>query len=140
VSEKTPFPESLSNVIDMRIVNRLDTSPFSLGAIKCSVLDGKIEVFKTLVKNHIGYVAWTTVTKETFVLMTKTKSMPAYAYEWNEGKLMVIHDVLFLQHWNKMAKAMLMDFLRKQRFIAFIRRGKVHVWSKNNNKFKKTVY
>lgn len=126
------FPPVFSRVIDIRISSALNTPAHLLAALKNSAMSGQIEVFNSTANNPIAYVAWANVNKESFLMMSKTKQMPPFFYEWNEGKLMVIYDVVFLPKWGTLAKAELLNFLLQKRFVAFLKRGRLHLWTKGS--------
>lgn len=128
---------SISDCIDVRCMKQLDTHHPLLGPIKNAAKDQRIKVFFSSTKTPIGYIAWAHLNKEALIMMSKTIKMPPYPHEWNEGKLMVVFDVVFAPQWEKIAKGKLIRFLNKQRFFAFTRRGKFRAYLKINGRHKR---
>lgn len=124
----------LSDVLDARIASGLNTPPQLLGHLKSSAMDGRIKIFRSTTKVPIGYVAWANVNKYSFLMTTKTRQMPPYLYEWSEGRLMIVYDVVFAPQWNLIAKKALLKFLKKKRFVSFFRRGRLHLWVRSGGK------
>jgi hypothetical protein len=128
---------TLANVIEVRESAGASTSPQLLGALKNAASDGRIYICKSPVGTPVGYMAWANVTKETLIGVNATKAMPSYHYEWAEGKLMLIFDVMFLPQWSKISKNHLVYFLRSKKFFAFIKRGYLCAWKRVKNSHKR---
>lgn len=124
----------LSDVIDARITAGLNTHPQLLGYLKHSAMEGRIKIFRSPAKTPIGYVAWANVNKYSFLMTTKTRQMSPYLYEWSEGRLMIVYDIVFAPQWNLIARKALLRFLRKKRFVSFLRRGRLHLWVRSGGK------
>ncbi len=121
---------SLSDCIDVRCMRQLDTHHQLLGSIKNAAKDQRIKVFFSSTKTPIGYVVWARLNKEALIMMSKTIKMPPYPHEWSEGKFMVVFDVVFSPQWENIAMSKLIRFLGRQRFFAFIRRGRFRAYMK----------
>jgi|GEM_PF-563114 len=121
---------SLSEIIEVRCMCGLDTPAPLLAALRASALENRVTVFYSAVKTPIAYIAWANLDKDSFSMVSKTRRMPLYPYEWNEGKLMLIYDVAWAPQWMLIAKKSLLKFLLKKRFISFIKHNRLHVWSR----------
>jgi hemolysin-activating ACP:hemolysin acyltransferase len=133
-------PVDFSKIVDIRCLSGLDTTANLLGTLKHSAKEGRVEVFYSTAKNPIAYVAWAEVNKESMSLMTKRKKMPAYPYEWNEGKFIVVYDIVFIPNWGDLARAKTLSFLFQHRFFAYLRRDRLHVFSRVNSRHKRTLF
>jgi hemolysin-activating ACP:hemolysin acyltransferase len=127
-------PEEFGKVLDIRCMTNLNTSAGLLSALQHSAAQGNIELFYSTAKRPIAYIAWAKVTKESLLLMFKTKQMPAYPYEWNEGHFMIVYDIVFSPQWGDKARMDTLDYLFKKRFFAYFRRNKLHVFYRKHNR------
>lgn len=139
MSKEAEFSWLFSKVVDIRSASVLETSSHLLSALKNSAENGKIKVFSSGSHSFFAYLAWAEVNKESLVLMGKTKQMPPFLYEWNEGRLMVIYDVVFLPKWGVLAKREILQFLRQVRVVAFLKRGNLHIWSRRRRGYSRKI-
>lgn len=139
MSKQTNSIDLLLDAIDARVASGLSTPPQLLGCLKRSAMNQQIKIFRSPAKAPIGYVAWANVNKYSFLMMSKTKQMPPYLYEWSEGRLLVIYDIAFAPQWSYIARKALIKFLKKKRFVSFLRRGRLHLWSKSVGKLTRTI-
>lgn len=130
MNEQKSVPKELLDIFAVRCSLNVDTSAKLLGELTECAVGGRAKTFYSASGVPVGYIVWSLVNKESFVLLSKTKQMPAYPYEWCEGRLMVVHDVMVLPQWSSVVNVAIRDFLMKKRFVAFLRRGKLHIWSK----------
>lgn len=140
MSEWQAQAELFSSLSAVRCRNNLDTPAPLLNILSHSGRNQNIHPFKTVMGEPIGYVAWICVNRESFLMTSKTKTLPPYAYEWNEGKLVIIYDVVFSDGWNEIAKEMLMDFIKRQRLVGYLKRGRFNVIYRQQGKLKKVIF
>lgn len=139
MKQEASIPEVFSKVIHVRSQSGLDTSPALLLSLKNAAVHNQIEVFYSPFKTPVGYVAWASVNKEAMLMMSKTKLMPPFSYEWSEGRFMVIFDLAILPRWGRVSRGALISFLSKRRFVSYLKRGRLHVWRKKESHMKRHV-
>jgi len=121
--------QNIQDVFSLRCRTGLSTPPELLEVLRQSAADNRIKIVRSPINVPIGYVAWASVTKETLVMISKTKRMPPYDYEWREGRLMVIYDAVITPGWDLIAGRQIKSWTKKLRLVTFIRRSRLHMWS-----------
>lgn len=139
MNEHKSAPKELLDIIAVRYSVNVSTPPKLLVELADCSVGCRAKIFYSNNGSPVGYIVWASLNKESFILLSKTKKMPAYTYEWCEGRLIVVHDVVVLPQWNSVVNTAIRDFLTQKRFVAFLRRGRLHVWSKPNGRFKRTI-
>jgi len=127
------------SVTAIRAQSGLITESQLLTALTNSAWNENIKVFNSPFGTPIAYVAWASVNKESFQWMSKTRQMPPFPYEWNEGKLVIIYDIVFSPLWGKAARKELLRFLSEKRFIAYLKRGRLHVWTRGRQRPRRQI-
>jgi hypothetical protein len=134
-------PEILCEVIDIRLSRELDTPYSTLAQIVFSCRHGTIDVFKFDLKPdskvRVGYMAWMEISKETLLFFLRHGNKGFNYCEWKEGNILLILDVLFSPRHPTMARAHMLEKIRKYRVVTFSRRGKIKVYRRNGKKFHK---
>ena len=139
MGDQKSAPKELLDIVAVRCSINVDTPAKLLSELTECAVDGRAKAFYSATGVPVGYLVWAMVNKESFILLSKTRQMPAYSYEWCEGRLMVVHDVMVLPQWSTVVNAAIRDFLKQKRFVAFFLRGRLHVWSKLKGRFKRTI-
>ena len=130
----------LSDVLKIRVDACLDTSSSHLQSVLIAAEHKTIRVFYSNDGDLLGYVAWVLVSKETFSVMKYAPYLPSYPYEFNEGRIIVVFDVVFKKTYSRQAKLMAMEFFRRYRFITYLKKGRLHCLSGIRGRFKKISY
>lgn len=127
----------LRSICDIRSLRNIDTPPELLRYLLLSIKYHLVKVFYSPSGEKIGYIAWANVSKENIRIIIKTRKLPIYYYEFNDGKNTVIYDMVCLPDWEAYAKQQLMNYLwEKKYFFALFRRGKLVGWLKKNGRHK----
>ena len=119
--------KALNEITSIRAERALNTSHIHLAMLVQSINNDQIEVLKTGMDDLLGYIAWLSVNKESLLLSNKTNTLPPYMYEWSEGKLMLIYDIVFTPGWERLAREKLFEFILKQRFVAYFKRNRINI-------------
>lgn len=134
-------PEILCDVMDIRLSREIDTPYKVLSELIFSSRNQCIEVFKFNLKPEskvrIGYMAWMEISKETLVFMLRHGTLCPHYYEWNEGHILYILDVLFSPRHPTMALSSMLERIRKYRVVVFYRRGRLRIYRRRGKKFYK---
>jgi len=134
--EKNPIAE----VLTLRCLGNLETPSWHLNSLMIASENRNVKLFHSAEEQLIGYIAWISVTKETFRTMSHTPYLPPYAYEFNEGRLTVVFDVAFHPLFSKEAKNSLVQYVKKKRFIAILKRDRLHTWVRAKGRHVKKVF
>ncbi len=132
---KNSIPPIFGDVMNLRAMSGLDTKALELVALINSATYELVEVFRSDIAGPIGYLAWADISKYTLAHMEKCKSRPRYTYEWDEGNICLVVDVLFLKPWGGAAKKQMLQLLRKKKAIVIFRRGKLRLYIRKLNRF-----
>lgn len=131
--------EKFIGAISLRMEAGLGLSWQELSNLKKSSMFSNIEILSNANNTKLGYVAWASVNKETALQLLQYGLFPHYPYEWSEGNICLIVDVLFIPGKQHEAKKSLLKFLTKKRVIAFQRRNKASLLIKQIGKYKKHI-
>lgn len=130
------FPDTFSYVMILRDICQLDSSHLFLRTLMSASKAETIQVFYSELGNPIGYVIYANIDKYTYLNVKEMGYTLKYPYEWNEGGICFIQDVLFLNGWKKESARQLRSFIKQRRLIvykkkerirALIRRKRLHV-------------
>ncbi len=77
---------------------------------------------------EVGYIAWANINKETALKLLQSGAFPHYPYEWSEGNICLIDDIMFIPNKSKNAQKSLSLFLSKKRVIIFYRKHKTTLY------------
>jgi len=139
MTERQSAPQELLDIIAVRCSLNIDTPAKLLGELADCALDARAKTFYSSIGFPAGYMVWALVNKESLILISKTRKMPVYPYEWCEGRFLVVHDLMVLPQWTAVINRQIRDFLMTKRCVTFLRRGRLHVWSKLKGRFKRTI-
>ncbi len=118
-------------VCSLRARRMLNTSPQGLSMLVMSIESGNVEVFKTAGGEPIGYVAWMSLTSESMRYIEEFREFPPYPFEWSEGRLMMIFDVVVAPGWNKVVFDHMAKKLSEQKLVSYFKRGRLKYLDKN---------
>lgn len=119
-------------LLGARIQHGLDSPSILLGNLRDASAAVNHRILKTEVDRAVGYIAWGNVNKESMRILQRDFVLPKYSYEWNEGKLVLVADLLF-GHQSRFTLRRLFDelfgtepvvvFRKKDCVSAYIRLG-----------------
>ena len=109
----------------MRLTNQLDTSAVLQARLVNAAVNNSVYIFRNEAGAPIGYIAWGRVSRETLNLVFKTRQMPSLPYEWNDGKIKLIFDVVLSKEWSLLARYQFFLYIRKNRIFAYYRGSKL---------------
>lgn len=124
MNHSTAF-KNLNQALNVRSNCALSTPPELSRLLSSSSLNNHIFLIETGFKITIGYLAWMRIDKESLLFSLKTGLLPAHPKEWNEGRIMLLYDIVFLNRWEWHARDKAIEFLAKQRMIGYYRNNKV---------------
>lgn len=134
--------QQLVSAISLRIEAGLGVNRQELIGLRYSAENTSINILTNDSGIELGYIAWASVNKETALQLLEYGTFPRYPYEWSEGRICLVVDVLFVPGKIIAAKKSLIEFLVKKRSIIFHRKNRTSLYIKklqvsNHYKFKK---
>lgn len=116
------------NAIEIRVRRGLSTSPEEMLRLRSSIEHETLEILTDSFKKPIGYLVFAKVCKESSLILLNSGSLPMRNYEWREGFSTLITDIVFCPQRSHEARIELVDFLRKQRSILYLRKNVANLW------------
>jgi len=133
------LPADFSTLCDLRSAVPAHLTSETLRFLKNSVMKEKYNVVRDINDRPIGYIAWASVNIETLQRLNRTGIFPQYFYEWDEGDITLILDILLiLQQKEITMKTLISDFVRQKNKIAYVKRDRLFFFSKSNDRFRLT--
>jgi hemolysin-activating ACP:hemolysin acyltransferase len=117
------YPSALATLLEIRLAARLNTSAETLGLLLRSSLHGGYKILWSDMHVPIGYIIWANIDRYTLAQCEIQKKIPNYDYEWSDGNICLVTDIVLVQQFKRLAKNELLIFLRKKRLITFFRKG-----------------
>ena len=131
------LPDDFSLLCDLRSSRPSQLASETLKMLKISVLQEKYAICHDINGLPRGYVAWADVNTESLLRMCRVDDFPQYNYEWNEGKIKIIIDVLMhtKSHEEKLS-SIIYKLVEDSEKVAFVKWGKFKVYERYNDRFK----
>lgn len=121
----------MSEICSLRAKRLLGASPHGLSMLVGSVDSGQVKVFRTAGGEPIGYLAWMSLTPESMRYVMDFRVYPPYSYEWSEGRLMMIFDVVISPGWNRVAIDQIAKFLSRSKFVSYFKYDRLNFVDKS---------
>ncbi|TAM63152.1 MAG: toxin-activating lysine-acyltransferase [Rhodanobacter sp.] len=131
------LPDDFSLLCDLRASRPSQLASETLRRLKISVLQDKYAIYNDINGLPRGYAAWADVNTESLLRMCRVDDFPQYNYEWNEGNIKIIIDVLMhaRPHGQKLS-SLIFKLVKDSEKVAFVRRGKFKVYERKNGRFR----
>lgn len=128
------LPTNFGEAMNLRALKRLDTPVPDLERLILAAQSGILDILWAEMGRPIGYIACANISKETLRLILRGGHAPKYPYEWNEGGILLIYEVVLLAEWNLFARRQLIEKIRRSRAVVFARRGRMRVYVRRRNR------
>ena len=128
--------QSFCNLIDIHTTFGIEVTVRTLANLRAATLAGTFHVLKDPFYKNTGYVAWASVNKESFLSMRETGISPKYPYEWKEGGLAFVTDLLYRARSKLGLRKILLDLFKQRRVVAFCRKDVVSIYRRDGEKFR----
>lgn len=86
----------LVKALDLRRDCGRALSPDEYSSLHHSAFAGTLEILVDRLARPIGYISWACVNKASAQRLLRYGKYPRYAYEWNEGVICMILDILII--------------------------------------------
>lgn len=123
-------------LIKLRADLNLNSSPDNIKSLLRSGEHGLFDIFKNHLERPVGYLTWANINKESFRRLLDFNENLRYAYEWNEGRIVLITDVAFSRNNRQGLRKRLEEALKGRRVVAFRRNGVLSVYTRTNGRFR----
>ena len=130
------LPDDFSLICDLRSSQPKGMRMETLQWIKHSVISDQYKIFMNNVGQPVGYVIWANVIRESLLSIKRVGRYPMWLYEWQEGNITLILDILFMTDAVSI-KNTLIPLLKSKRVIAYRRKNKGKLFIKKHNIFKR---
>jgi hemolysin-activating ACP:hemolysin acyltransferase len=127
----TNYEQLLVEVLEFRAANRLDLPHRQLLALRNSALAGTLRIFRDALSRPIGYVAWAGICRENAHRLLRRLEFAAYPYEWTEGNIRYVVDIVLLQKERRSALRQLRAAFSKSRALLVERRDRVRLYTRH---------
>lgn len=124
----------LIEALELRAMNGLNTPPDLFVKLRNCAYANTLIIFKDQLNRQIGYLAFAEVNKESVLRFLKAGIIPFYSYEWGEGCISLIIDILVQKSSSFDAVRQLKEVLYSKRVIIFSKRNKRKLYLKKNGK------
>lgn len=124
-----------SKALEVRIESNLGATHSELLGLICASNSGKVHLLGDDDILASGYVAWAGINHESAEQLMKYGVFPKYPYEWDEGSICLITDVVFVPNRARLAKKMLKSFLNDKENIIFIKNKRVKMYQRKGNHY-----
>ena len=94
-------PQDLGVLIQIRASMELITDPVTFMLLNNSVTKSCYCIFYTPLGMPTGYVIWAEVNEESAARLMRTGAYPFYHYEWDEGDIIMLLDIVIQPHFKR---------------------------------------
>lgn len=129
-------PEDFAVLCDLRSSRHGQLTPETLRLLKKSILENKYAIYHDVNGVPRGYVAWADINLESLLRLVRAGNFPRYRYEWSEGNIRLIIDVLM--HTRSVTPSLLSimsELTAEAAMVAFVKRGRLRIYGKENGAF-----
>ena len=131
------LPEDFAVLCDLRSTRPGPLTSETLRLLKMSVAQKKYAIYRDISGLPRGYVAWADVNIESLLRIGRTGNFPRYIYEWDEGDIRLVLDVLMHARPGAPSLASIMSELATDAaMVAFVRRARLRIYQKENGVFR----
>lgn len=132
MTECHAFQDDLIEMLTVRAEAGLETQPPLFRLLRNAAQAGSATLFRDHMHQVIGYAIWAKVSAETAARFVRTGMAPYYFYEWREGGIFLLLDVVIYRHASRPGRRQLMAVLAEHRAVMVARRDRVRLYFKNN--------
>ena len=108
--------------MNLRVKCGLDTTSDELMVIKRSSLYKLFHFLYDIRGDPMGYICWAEISEDALWMMEASGNLPKYPYEWAEGEIVLITDVVMDQKWKKKGFKDLLGLRRNNPHVKYLKR------------------
>lgn len=130
MNSRAEVPKSLRAALSIR---SRSPKPISSDEVRNFLIGDKEETIYLIIDKAgqpIGYVIYALISKDCLNLIRRNLTTPKYAYEWSEGKIVLIVDICFLPHRSVEASSRLRTYLKRFKLLCYVRKDTLKVFSR----------
>ncbi|HWV31372.1 MAG TPA: hypothetical protein VN038_17055 [Dyadobacter sp.] len=116
-------PSEFSIALDLVAHSGIDLSAATLTNLRMSAEARTLTILWNGKKEPVGYVSWAGANKESVKMACQFNISPSKLWEFREGNIAFIMNVLFSPRFKDEAKAEFRKFVRARHAVFFIKKG-----------------
>lgn len=128
--------KNLCALMALRGELQLDTPHATMQSLRNSAQFGTFEMLCNQLGRNCGYLAWADISKESWRALCERGQFPHYAYEWSEGRLLLLHDVVLAPGMRTVLRRELRRLFARRRAVVFIRRGTMRIYARRQGRLR----
>jgi hemolysin-activating ACP:hemolysin acyltransferase len=136
---ETTIDNNFLSLMKIRLKANVEINKKILGYTMNSTIYSGHHSFVDQFGHHNGYIIWANITRESVDKLLRTGAIPKFSYEWGEGRIKLLLDVVFVGGLTRHNHMQFRQFIKAQRAIVFIKKGCCKLFIRKNYKFKKTA-
>lgn len=125
----------VAELLSIRSSGGYATSSEAAETLLRSAKRGQTAVLKDDFERPAGYIAWARINKESYVNFINSGKFPKYHYEWAEGHIILLADVVAYQGAAKFLRRLLLECFGGHRVVVFVRASVVSVYARRRGRF-----
>jgi hemolysin-activating ACP:hemolysin acyltransferase len=112
------------------------TSAAAANILLCSAKRWQTTVLKDDFERPAGYIAWACINKESYLSVLRRGKHPRYHYEWDEGQIILLADVVLYRGALRFFLETLHECFSRKRLVMFVRKNAVSVYARRDGRFR----
>jgi len=129
------WEKDFCDLLDIRAQYSISTSAETLVMLRNSVKNNLYYIFKNEFSRPIGYLAWARINKESFLELSRSTKMPVYEYEWDEGNIIVLTDVLHKSQSAFQLRGELVKIFHRARIVVLANYSHLSIYLLKRNRY-----
>jgi hemolysin-activating ACP:hemolysin acyltransferase len=126
---------NLCELLRLRLRFQLGTDAETLYALGNSAWAQTFQILKDPLGRPVGYIAWANLNSESVQRLQQDFRLPKYVYEWNEGKIAVILDVIYNHESRFGLRALIRDLFPRSRLVVLWRRKHLSIYVRRHQRY-----
>jgi len=128
------FAENFAQLCNVRSTTNEATTPQTFTCLKIASKANTYKVFHDQFEQPIGYIIWANINKESLARIERSGVYPQYPFEWSEGNITLLIDIVINNVNKKNAKQQLKQFIKAQRILAYTKKNVGKMYFKKQGK------
>lgn len=128
--------KNLCLMLALRGELQLDTPHATLQGLRNSAQFNTFELLCNELGRNSGYLAWADIGKESWRALCERGQLPRYSFEWSEGRLLLLHDVVLAPGMRPALREGLRRLFARRRAVVFIRRGALRIYARRQGRLR----
>ena len=128
--------DNMCELIDLCIKVNAGIPVDTLANLRHAGLYGSYHIIRDNVYHRIGYIAWASINKESYVSLRDRGLPPKYPGEWNEGRLILITDLVYRGVSHFELRGLIYRLFPRRRIIIFRRNNMMSIYRRDADRYR----